>query len=114
MTVLRIPRSAEACARLRPSASASAKLANNTVNNSQMQIARIAPGRASPWPASACTYSSAVTMVPMYTTNMTGLRHCTRGSSLVEGLEQRGPEEITIEQRELTTRHVYLNGRTRA
>ncbi len=48
MTVWRMPRSAVACARLRPSASASAKFANSTVNRSQTLMARIEPGRASP------------------------------------------------------------------
>ena len=58
-------RSDAACALLRPSASASAKLANNTVNHSQMLVARMKPGLASPCPNSACRYSSVVMMLPM-------------------------------------------------
>ena len=65
ITVWRMSRSAEACARLRPSASASAKFANNTVKASQIVIARMKPGGASPCPPSACTNSRAVTIVPM-------------------------------------------------
>ena len=45
-----MPRSAAACALLRPSASASAKLANSTVNHSQSATARMKPAGASPWP----------------------------------------------------------------
>ena len=41
MTVWRMPRSAAACARLRPSASASAKLANSTVKSSHTVMARM-------------------------------------------------------------------------
>ncbi len=53
MTIWRMLRSAEACARLRPSASASAKLANSTVKSSQTVMAKMNPAGASPWPASA-------------------------------------------------------------
>jgi hypothetical protein len=49
------PRSAAACALLRPSATASAKLANSTVNHSQIVTARMKPAGASPWPPSAWT-----------------------------------------------------------
>ncbi len=44
-------RSASACALPRPSAIASAKLANSTVNQSQSEIARMKPAGASPWPS---------------------------------------------------------------
>ena len=44
------PRSDAACALLRPSASASAKLANSTVNHSQNATARMNPAGASPLP----------------------------------------------------------------
>ena len=82
-TVLRfMPRRLAAWARLRPSASASAKLANNTVNHSQSAIARMNPAGASPSPPKACAHSSVVKIAPRYTTNMTGLRHCARGVSL--------------------------------
>ena len=60
-----IPRSDAACALLRPSASASAKFANNTVNHNQIVIARMNPGLVSPLPNNACTYNSVVMMLPM-------------------------------------------------
>ena len=47
------PRSDAACALLRPSAKASAKFANSTVNQSHSAIARMKDGGASPWPAQA-------------------------------------------------------------
>ena len=54
ITVCRILRNADACARLRPSAIASAKLANKTVNSNQMVTARMKPAGASPCPMRAC------------------------------------------------------------
>ena len=71
-----------ACALLRPSASASAKLANSTVNHSQAEMPKMNPAGASPWPRTACTNNRLVMMLPTYTTNITGLRSCTRGESL--------------------------------
>jgi hypothetical protein len=59
------PRSEAACALLRPSASASAKLANTTVNHSQALIARMNRAGASPWPKTACSQSSSVSALPM-------------------------------------------------
>jgi hypothetical protein len=76
------PRSDAACALLRPSASASAKLANSTVNHSHADTANMNPAGASPWPRRACTNRTLVRMLPMYTTNITGLRTCTAGESL--------------------------------
>ena len=74
-------RSAAACALLRPSATASAKFANSTVNHSQSVTARMKPAGASPWPPSACTQRIVVRMLPMYTTNITGFLHWCCGSS---------------------------------
>ena len=80
-------RSVSACALPRPSAIASAKLANSTVNHSQSAIGedeagrRFALRRAAPGPTAP---SSA--MLPTSTTNITGLRNwCAR----VELLERR-------------------------
>ena len=65
MTFFFMPRSAEACALLRPSARPSAKLAKSTVNHSQMAMARMKPCGASPCPVSACTHRIVVRMLPM-------------------------------------------------
>ncbi|MNM73529.1 hypothetical protein D3C81_852570 [compost metagenome] len=48
VTVVFSPRSAAACCLLRPSAMASAKLANSTVNHSQMEMARMKPADSPP------------------------------------------------------------------
>jgi len=64
-TVLRFMlRRLAAWARLRPSASASAKLANSTVNHSHSAIARMKPAGASPSPARAWAQSRLVKMAP--------------------------------------------------
>jgi hypothetical protein len=54
---------------------ASAKLANNRVNQSQSAIARMKPAGASPLPARACTHSAVASRLPTKTTNITGLRN---------------------------------------
>ena len=72
----RILRSVSAWALPLPSAIASAKLANIRVKNSQIVMDQSKrPGCA--------TDSRKVTTVPMRTTNITGLRTCTRGSSFL-------------------------------
>src|ERR1700733_13319172 len=81
-TVCFRPRKDADCALLRPSASASAKLANSTVNHSQMVTLPMNQLGASPLPRRACSHRIVVSRLPTYTTNMTGLRHCVRGSSL--------------------------------
>ena len=70
-----------AWALLRPSAIASAKLANSTVNHSQILMAAVKvalPVRAPPAMAMA---SRVVNRLPTQTINITGLRHCTIGLS---------------------------------
>src|SRR5579875_1924331 len=74
-------RSSSACAAPRPSAIASAKFANSTVNQSQSDTARMKRAGASPCPISACMKSALVSTLPTSTTNMTGLRTWCRGSS---------------------------------
>ncbi len=65
----------------RPSAMASAKLANSTVNHSQSVICRLKPK-----PARWCTVlsmsSAVVSTLPTSTTNITGFLTIQRGSSL--------------------------------
>ncbi len=65
-------RSSSACAAPRPSAIASAKLANSTVNQSQSETARMKPAGASPCPSRACTKRAVVSTLPISTTNITG------------------------------------------
>ena len=70
----RVLRSVSACALPRPSATASAKLANSTVNHSQI-VTSVAN------PSVSRIASSVVTTLPISTTNITGLRAIWRGSS---------------------------------
>ncbi len=62
------PRKLAACALPRPSASASAKLANNTVNHSHTAIAAVKPSR-------SLIATTVVSSAPIHVTNITGLRH---------------------------------------
>ena len=59
-----MPRNDAAWALLRPSANASAKLANSTVNHSHNEMARIKPQPASPLPFSAWKKRMVVMMLP--------------------------------------------------
>jgi len=84
----RIARSEAACARPRPSASASARLAKTTVSQSQIATVNVNQAGSSPPPSGAppnswMTHAIVVMSAPTSTTNMTGLRTCTRGSSLL-------------------------------
>ncbi len=86
---LRIERSVSACARPRPSANASAMFANTTVSHSQIEIVNVY--QAGSWPPPSGlppnAWISHVTVVitePISTTNITGLRICTRGSSFLK------------------------------
>jgi hypothetical protein len=54
-----------ACALLRPSAIASAKLANSSVAHSHSEMARMKPAGASPVPNTACSHRIVVRMLPM-------------------------------------------------
>ena len=79
--VLRIRRSEPAWALPRPSASASAKLANSTVNHSHTRI-NAANAFSDPLDEPASRMNRIVAqIVPTYTTKMTGLRTRSRGSS---------------------------------
>ena len=80
-------RSAAAWARPRPSASASARLAKTTVSHSQTATVNVYQAGSLPppsgWPPKAWISHATVEMTaPISTTNITGLRTCTRGSSL--------------------------------
>ena len=59
-----MPRSELACALLRPSAMASAKLAKSTVNHNQTAMAKMKPAGASPAPPRACANRMVVRMLP--------------------------------------------------
>src|SRR5580704_10800137 len=75
-------RKASACALPRPSAIASAKLANNTVNHSHSVICRLNPNPGLPCDRSM-TRSIVVTTLPTSTTNITGLRIMVTGCNLI-------------------------------
>ena len=78
------PRRAAAWAFPRPSASASAKFAKSTVNQSQSATWPVKAGGAAPGEGATRSRSqmSVVRTLPTSTTNMTGLRAIIRGSSL--------------------------------
>jgi hypothetical protein len=83
---LRIERNVSACARPRPSANASAMLAKMTVSHSHMAIVSVYHAGWCPPPSGLPpkTWISHVTVVitePISTTNITGLRTCTRSST---------------------------------
>ncbi|CAB4935901.1 unannotated protein [freshwater metagenome] len=81
---VRMARSASACAFPRPSARASATLAKTTVSHSHTATTK---ANQAGWPPSDempvawPTQIAVVTTAPSSTTNITGLRTCTRGSS---------------------------------
>ena len=58
------PRRLAACALLRPSAIASAKFANSTVNHSHSAFAPMNQAGASPTPTSACTHRAVISSAP--------------------------------------------------
>ena len=74
-------RRVSACALPRPSARASAKLANSTVNQSQAATCPVKSGLPAP-PASSWTRMIVVTRLPTSTMNITGFRNWIRGASL--------------------------------
>src|SRR3984885_7491941 len=80
---VRVFRSDSACALPRPSATASAKLANNTVNHSHRMIWKVKPNPSPPVTTSRrkITVVSAATTS---TTNITGFLTISRGSSLAK------------------------------
>ena len=77
-----VRRRASACALPRPSATASAKFAKSTVNQSHAEMAKSNPAVPVCWTASRMK-KNVVTAAPTSTTNMTGLRACQRGSSFL-------------------------------
>jgi hypothetical protein len=84
---VRIARRLAAWARPRPSASASARLAKTTVSQSQTATPKVnqegsSPPPSGPPPPSRINQATVVIRAPISTTNMTGLRTWTRGSSL--------------------------------
>ena len=77
-----VRRSASAWALPRPSATASAKFAKSTVNQSHAAIAKSNP-TVDAWAAKSRTKKMVVAAAPTSTTNITGLRACQRGSSFL-------------------------------
>jgi len=81
ITPPRVRRSASAWALPRPSAIASAKFANSSVNHSHTAMAQMNPAGSSPGRNSAAIPSPVVNTLPTNTVNMTGFRRWCRGSS---------------------------------
>ena len=85
---VRIARSVSAWALPRPSASASARFAKTTVSHSQTVTVKVnhagsSPPPSGPPPKTWISQAMVVMTAPISTTNITGLRTCTRGSSFV-------------------------------
>jgi hypothetical protein len=101
VAVVRIARSASACALPRPSASASARLAKTTVSHSQKATVNVNHAGSCPPPSGAppktwMIQAAVVMTAPISTTNITGLRTCTRGSSLVNEPATAGPRSSRV------------------
>ncbi len=88
----RVRRSSSACALPRPSAIASAKFANSTVNQSQAAISQANR-------LGSATARAVTSTLPTSTTNMTGLRAIRRGSSLRTLSRAARPRISRIEER---------------
>ena len=82
---VRVARSALACALPRPSATASAKFANSTVNQSQMAICVTN----SVWPGERKA-STVLMAAPIIVTNMTGFFAISRGFSFLKASPMAG------------------------
>ena len=89
-------RNVSACALPRPSAIEVAKLANSTVNQSQPATCPTKLVLALPWMRPAMKYSVVMTL-PTSTTNITGLRATSRGSSLTKELRTAGQISCRME-----------------
>ena len=97
-------RSVAACALPRPSATASARLANTTVSHSHTTTDHANT-------LGSTTASTVDSTAPTSTTNMTGLCTITRGSSLRTRGRQRGQQHLRVEQARLDPcRGVGLGG----
>ncbi len=67
-------------------------------------MARMKPGEASPAPAAAWMKSTKVSRAPTHTTNITGLRTCTRGSSFLSESRAAAPMRRQSKDRSLASR----------
>ena len=88
----RVLRSVSACALPRPSATASAKLANSTVNHSHTATRAAKP-------SVSRMARKVVRTLPSSTTNMTGLRAMVPRVELDEGVDDRPLHDGGVEQR---------------
>src|ERR1700761_297817 len=100
---VRVLRSDSACALPRPSATASAKLANSTVNHSQRMIWKVKP-RCSPPVTRSRRKITVVSAATISTTNITGFLIIARGCSLtkdarIAGLRIFGSHIADIDER---------------
>ena len=96
---VRIARSASACALPRPSASASAQVREDDGQPQPDRDGEREPGGLGAAaeglpPKSWISQATVVITAPISTTNMTGLRTCTRGSSLAKRADQRRAQDV--------------------
>ena len=105
-------RSDAACALLRPSASASAKLANSTVNHSHSAIARMKPAGASPLPPRACTQQQRGDDAADVDDEHHRVAPLHGGRQLLERLDDRRFDQRRIEECECLASHGRLTSRT--
>ncbi len=105
MTVWRMPRSAEACARLRPSASASAKFANSTVNKQPDADGKDRAGARLAVTGERLDIEQSRDDGADVHHEHDGIAPLHARIQLGHGLEQRGPQEVAVEQRERRSRH---------
>jgi hypothetical protein len=102
MVSVRIARRAAAWALPRPSASASAKLANTTVSHSQTLTVKVnhqgsLPPPNGPPPNAWISQATVVMAAPISTTNITGLRAMARGCSLRGTGQDGGTQDRQVE-----------------
>ena len=105
---VRVRLSASACALPRPSATASAKLANSTVNHSHNTIWNSKPRFAPPVTMSRINMT-VVSAVTTSSTNITGFFIRVRGSSLTKAEPIAGHHDLGVEQRR--DRHLFAHMR---
>ena len=94
---VRVARRLAAWALPRPSATASAKLAKSSVNQSQRMIWKVKPRPPAPV-ARSRRKSTVVRSATTSTTNITGLRISARGSSLAKAEPSAGTEDLRREE----------------
>ena len=99
MVSVLVLRSVSACALPRPSAMASAKLANSTVNHSQSAIWKLKPPMPRAAGDSRATARTVVMAAPTSTTNITGFFISVARIQLDEGIDDGALDDGRVEER---------------